>query len=260
MGGLGVLEICLGELEGESMEERRMRAINEQRKAREANSTNILFSALLQLLLSRWSSSLKTISVVTLGNALGYSLQQAFVAPTLLNEAFRLLLFHPTIENLTVKGWTPDSVEDSILGLAELTPSNLKSLFLPLYEAKSGISWSTLRHIAITCPKLQSLQCCIKPLSLIPKYTVPTTEALFHGLQTLTVGNSFPDLHSNKLHLIARHLDLLFPHLETITTFEHNAEAEPWIAVNELVSMCQTARMDERYRASAMQAAADGQT
>ena len=259
MSGLQMLNIWLGELEGESMEERRVRATKQQRKARESN--NILFSALLQLLPSRWSTSLKTISVV---NAFGHTLQQALIAPqaTLLNEAFRLLLFHPTVENLTVKGWTPDSVEDSILGLAELTPSNLKSLFLPLHEADSGISWSTLRHIAITCPKLRSLQCRIKPLSLIPKYSVPTTEALFHGLQTLSIGNSFPDLHSNKPHLIARHLDLLFPHLETITTFEHSAEAEPWIAVNELVDMCQTARMDERYRAlaSAMQAATDGQT
>lgn len=247
------LEIRLGELEGESEEERRMRAINEDKKVRAANS--IPFSALLQLLPSRWSASLKTISVV---NASGHYPQQVLIPPTLRNEAFRLLLFHPTIENLAVKGWTPDSVEDSILGLAEITPSNLKSLFLPLDEANSGISWSTLRHIAITCPKLQSLQCRIKPLSLIPKYTVQTTEALFHGLRTLSIGNSFPDLHSNELYLIARHLDLLFPHLETITTFEHNAEAEPWIVVNELVKMCQTARMDERYRVSAM--AADAMT
>ena len=239
------MEIRLGELEGESEEERRLRAINEQKRERGVN----IFSALLQLLPTRWSKSLKTISVV---NASGHSTQHVLI-PTLLNEVFRLLLFHPTIEKLTVKGWTPVSVEDSILGLAEMTPSNLKSLFLPLDEANSGISWSTLRHIAITCPKLQSLQCRIKPLSLIPKYTVPTTEVLFHGLQTLSVGNSFPDLHSNELYLIARHLDLLFPHLETITTFEHDTKAEPWIVVNELVKMCQTARIDERYRASAMQ-------
>ena len=235
------IEIRLVELEGESEEERRLK---EQRKVREP------FMSLLQLLPTSWSTSLKTISVI---NTFGHSPQLALIPPTLLNEAFRVLLFHPTIENLTVEGWTPDSVEDSILGLTELAPSNLKSLFLPLHEKKSGISWSAFRHIAITCPKLQSLRCRINPLSLIPKYTVPTTEVLFHGLRTLCVGNSFPDLHSNELYHIVRHLDLLFPHLETITTFEHNAEAEPWIVVNELVKMCQTARMDERYRASAMQ-------
>jgi hypothetical protein len=149
-----------------------------------------------------------------------------------------------------VKGWTPDSVENSILGLAELTPSRLKTLFLPL-EENSWISWSTLRHIAITCPNLQSLQCRIKPLSPIPKYTVPTTEVLFHGLRTLSVDNPFPDLHSNEFY-IARHLDLLFPHLETVTTFEHNKGAGPWIVINELIKMCQTARMDEKYRVSVM--------
>ena len=76
---------------------------------------------------------------------------------------------------------------------------------------------------------------------------------LIHGLQTLSVGNSFSDLHSKEFYLIARHLDLLFPHLEMITTFGPNAEAEPWNVVNELVKMCQTVRMDERYRASVMQ-------
>ncbi|KAF8801991.1 hypothetical protein BYT27DRAFT_7341616 [Phlegmacium glaucopus] len=113
------------------------------------------------------------------------------------------------------------------------------------------MSLSTLRHIAITCPKLESLQCRIEPLSLIPEYTVPTTEALFHGLRTLSVGNSSPHPDSKKLYLIARHLDLLFPHLETINTSkEHNGRQ--WVVVNELVKMCQTARMDERYRASIM--------
>ena len=232
--------------EAKKMGKKRMKATNKQKKAREAN--NILFSALLQLLHGQWSTSLKKISVV---NASGHSAQS-----TLLNEAFRLLLSHPTIKNLTVKGWAPDSVEDSILGLTELTSSNFKSLFLPFDEANSGISWSTLRHIAITCPKLQSLQCRIKPLSPIPEYS--TTEALFHGLRTLSVGNSSWDLQSNKHHLIARHLDHLFPHLETITTFNHRAgAAEPWIAVDELIKMCQTARMDQRYRTYAIQAAAD---
>ena len=244
------LEIRLEELEGESEEERRLRAINydEQKKVREDN--NMPYPALLQLLPTCWSTSLKTISVI---NTFGQSPQQVFIPPTLLNEAFRLLLFHPTIENLTVEGWTPDSVEDSILGLAEPAPSNLESLFLPLDEKRSGISWSTLRHIAITFPKLKSLQCRINPLSLIPKYTGPTTEVLSHGLRTLSVGNSFPDLHSNELYRIVRYLDLLFPHLEMITTFEHNAEAKPWTVVNELVKICQTVRMDERYRASTIQ-------
>ena len=234
------------ETETESESEGEGEAINEEKKAR-AREANILFSVLLRLL-PRWST-LKTISVV---NAFGHSPRQTF-ASTLLNEVFQLLLSHPTIENLTVKGWAPDSVEDSVLGLAESTPSNLKYLFLPFNEANSGISWSTLRRIAIACPKLQSLQCRIKPLSPIPEYIVPNTEALFHGLRTLFVGNSLPNPPSNKPHLIARHLDILFPHLETITTFEHNVEAEPWIVVRELVKLCQASRMDERYRALAIQ-------
>ncbi|KAF8801979.1 hypothetical protein BYT27DRAFT_7308374, partial [Phlegmacium glaucopus] len=236
-----LLELELKSLEGESEEERRLRAINERKeeKRRLDVYNNTPFVALLRLLPSRCAFS--------------HSPQQALIPPTLLKEAFRTLLLHPTIENLIVKGWRLDSVEDSILGLAELAPSNLKGLFLPLDETNSGISLSTLRHIAIACPKLESLRCCINPLSLIPEYTVPTTEALFHGLRTLSVGNLSPHWQpdSKKLYLIACHLDRLFPHLETINTSEeHNGEQ--WVVVNELVKMCQKARMDERFRASMM--------
>jgi hypothetical protein len=104
-----------------------------------------------------------------------------------------------------------------------------------------------LRRVAGTCPKLESFQCRINSLSLIPEYTVPTTEALSHGLQWLSVGNSSPLFDTKRLSLIARHLYLLFPNLKTINTSEeHNAEQ--WVIVDELVKMCQTARVDDMNR------------
>ena len=228
--------------EGESDEERRLRALNEQKKERERRLDNS-FVALLRLLSSRWSTSLKTVSV----SPLCCSSQHSSIPPIIPKEALQSLLFHPTIKNLIVEDWTVDCAEDSILGLS--APSNLKSLFLSLDETNPGISLSTLRHVALTCPKLEIFQCRIKALSLIPEYTAPTTETLFHGLRTLSVGNS--PLHTDfmELYLIARHLDLLFPHLEMIASSGEN-DVDQWIVVNELVKICQTARVDERYRAS----------
>ena len=242
-------ECRLENLEGESEEERRLRAINEQKREREEEERRMdnayndtSFITLLRMLSCRWSTSLKTVSL----SLFSHFPEQSLHPPTIPKEAFENVLFHPTLENLTITGWTLDSVEDSIFGL---TLSSLKTLSLPLDKRNSGISLSTLRHIAITCPKLESFQCRIEPLSLIPEYTVPTSKILSHGLRTLSVGNSAPLPDSKKLYLIARHLDLLFPHLETITPSEkHNAKQ--WAVVNELVKMCQMVRMDERYRQS----------
>lgn len=199
------------------------------------------FTELLRTLCSRWAASLKAVSVCQLGG----SFQRLLNPPTFPEETLRELLLLPAIENLEIKGWMLDSVE-SILNKAEPIP-NLKSLLLPLDETNSGISLPTLRHIAKTYPKLESFQCRIEPLSQIPEYPVPTTDALSHGLRTLSVGNSSPLPNAKRLHLIARHLYLLFPHLETINTSEeHNAEQ--WVIVDELVKMCQTARMDDMNR------------
>lgn len=168
--------------------------------------------------------------------------------PTFPKEIFQALLLLPAIENLEVKGWTLDFVE-SVLNGIHLLP-NLKSLLLPLDETNSGISLHSLRHIAKICPKLESFQCSIKSLSPIPEYPVPTTDALLHGLRELSVGNSSessPLSDIKQLRLIARHLYLLFPSLETIDTSPER-NAEQWIIVDELVKMCQMARADDMNR------------
>ena len=203
----------------------------------------VSFTELLRLLFHRWTISLKIVSVCQLSG----SFQCLLKPSTLPEEIFQKLLLLPAIESLEVKGWGLNSVE-SVLNVTESIP-NLKSLLLPLGRINSGISLPTLRRVAEICPKLELFQCNIQSLALIPEYTVPTTETLFHGLRTLSIGNLCPHPDSKKLYLIARHLDLLFPHLEKITTSEgHNAEQ--WVVVDELVKMCQTARMDERYRLS----------
>jgi hypothetical protein len=141
------------------------------------------------------------------------------------------MLLLPAFESLEVKGWVLDSVE-GVLSAAGQLP-NLKRLLLPLDGSNFGIYLPTLRHVAKICPKLESFQCFIDPLSPVPEYPVPANVGLSHGLRTLSVGRSFPLAHSvtNLKHpvtkrldyLIARHLYLLFFKLEMIkTSEEHN--------------------------------------
>lgn len=161
------------------------------------------------------------------------------------------MILLPAIESLEVKGWILDSVEGVLSAAAEPIP-NLKCLLLPLGEPNSGISLSTLRHVAKTCPKLESFQCYIDCLSPVPEYSISTDAGLSHGLQTLSVGSKFPLSIANPLakrrdYLIARHLYLLFPDLETISTFEEH-DAVLWVVVNDFVKIFQTARQDDLNR------------
>ena len=221
----------------------------EQQKARERLKEQLVrdyttaFIELIRSLCSRarWTTSLKAVSVCQWDK----SFQCILKPPTLPEETFRALLLLPAIEILEVKGWTLDFVE-SVLNAIPLLP-NLKSLLLPLDETNSGISLHTLRQVAENCPKLESFQCSIDTLSLIPEYPVPATDALSHGLRKLSVGNSFPLSDTKRLRLVARHLYLLFPRLETIDTSQ-GRNAEQWIIVDEFVKMFQTARMDDMNR------------
>ncbi|KAF8801992.1 hypothetical protein BYT27DRAFT_7173549 [Phlegmacium glaucopus] len=227
-------------------QEMQKKLLKEQERLARVAFYTVSFTELLQTLCSRWTASLKAVSV----SQSGESFRRLLEPPTLPEETFLELLLLPAIENLEVKGWMLDSIE-SVLEVIQPLP-NLRSLLLPLDETNSGISLFTLRHVAETCLKLESFQCRIESLSRIPEYTVPTTGALSHGLRLLSVGNSSPLSNTKQLKLIARHLYLLFPHLETISTSEeHNAEQ--WAIVDELVKMCQTARMDDSNRPSITQ-------
>ena len=202
------------------------------------------FVEIIRNLCSRWTTSLKAVSLCQQDES-----SQCFFNPTLPEETFRALLLLPAIENLEVRSWTLDCVE-SVLNAIQLLP-NLKSLLLPLDETNSGISLRALRHVAEICPKLESFQCSIKSLSQIPEYPVSTTNAaLSHRLRKLSVGNSSPLSNAKQLRLIARHLYLLFPRLETINTSQ-GRNAEQWIIVDELVKICQMAHMDDMDRPSA---------
>jgi len=229
----------------------------EMQKAREAqerllkeqeqlsfDAHTVSFTELLRELCCRWKASLKTVTICQIGGSFQCLLQP----PTFPEEMFRKMFLLPNIESLEVEGWILDSVEDILSAEAEPIP-NLKSLRLPLAvgETNFGISLSTLRDVAKICPSLESFQCHIQYLSQIPEYPIPTNAGLSHGLRKLSIGNSFPLPDSERLYLIARHLYLLFPKLETINTSEQHNAAQ-WVIVENFLKMFQTTRMDDLNR------------
>ena len=237
--------------EKENAEEAGWRREVQERLLKERERSTSLFDAhtlsfteLLRQLCCRWTASLKTVTVCQIGESFKCLLQP----PTLPEETFRTMLLLPAIKNLEVKGWSLNSVEGVLSAETEPIP-NLDSLLLPLAsgEANFGISLSTLRRVAQTFPKLNSFQCHIESLSQIPEYPIPTDLGLSHGLRKLSVGNSSLIPDNKQLYLIARHLYLLFPNLETINTSEEHNAAQ-WVIVDEFIKMFQTARMDDLNR------------
>ena len=191
------------------------------------------YTTILQTVSSRWSANLKTVKFDIL--------------PKLV---YGTLLCHPRLEILELKRWEPDSVEDFLSSMKSSGPKNLKQLHLPIDDPGSAISLSGLLDIAEACPMLEFLQCCIDTLSPIPEYSIPTTKALSHGLQSLFIANNPTPLWDfNQLLLVARHIYLTFPCLQTINSVE-GTNAEQWVRIRNLVKMFQAIREDDVCRFS----------
>jgi len=171
------------------------------------------------------------------------------IPPVLPKQVYGTLFCHPKIETLELKRWKLDSVEHFLSSLKSSSPQNLKHLHLPMDSADSAVSLSGLLNIAEACPMLESLHCCINTLPPIPQYSIPTTKALSHGLQILFVNNPTSLWDFNQLLLVARHLYLTFPRLQTIDTVD-GPDAEQWLRVRDLIKTFQAIRADDVYRFS----------
>ena len=201
------------------------------------------YTTILQTVSSRWSADLKTVKFNNLDKS--ESSRTLPTLPVLPKLVYEPLFCHAKLEILEFKQWKIDSVEDFLLSMKSSCPKNLKQLRLPVHDADSAISLSGLLDIAEACPMLESLHCSIDTRPPIPEYSVPTTKALSHGLQSLFVDNDPTSLWDfDQLLLVARHLYLTFPGLQTIA----GPNAEQWVRIRELVKIFQVIRQDDVYR------------
>ena len=229
----------------EAQIEKRLKAERVQRAQETFDLHTALYVNVLQTVSSRWSENLKSVKL----NQSGWFFQQSLIPPVLPKQVYGTLFRHPKIETLDFKGWKLGSIEDVIFSLKSSSPKNLKQLHLPIDDPDCrGVSLSDLLDIAKACPMLKSLQCYIDTLPPIPQYSIPTSEALSHGLQKLYVANDPTSLWDfNQLLLVARHLYLMFPRLETIDNVD-GPNAEQWVRVRDLFKVFQAVRKDNMYR------------
>ena len=110
---------------------------------------------------------------------------------------------------------------------------NIKSLCIPFTYAHNSTTLLALHSVAELCPHLQYLQMSVRTENL-PSFSV--TPVFSHGLEILSFGNSAV---GDPL-LVARHLDRLFPRLQSIEARRFSNE---WREVERLVHMCQDVRV-----------------
>ncbi|KAF8809429.1 hypothetical protein BYT27DRAFT_7254564 [Phlegmacium glaucopus] len=216
----------------------------QKRKQATFDHHTALYITVLETVSFRWSAHLKVVRF----NQLDQSSQPLSIAPTLPNQVYETLFYHPKIEILDFKRWKVDSMEDLLFSLKTSGPKNLKQLHLPIDGPCSAVSLSDLLDIAKACPMLESLQCCVSTLPPIPEYSVPTSKGLSHGLKALFVANDpTSPWDFDQLILVARHLYLLFPYLKALDIVE-GSNAEQWVRVRNLVKVFQTIHKDDMYR------------
>jgi len=112
----------------------------------------------------------------------------------------------------------------------------IKSLFVPFTHAHNSTTLLALHSVAEFCPHLKYLQMSIRTDNL-PSFSV--TPVFSHNLEIL----SFRDSTVGDPSLVARHLDLLFPRLQSIRAEKF---ANEWKEVEKLVHMCQDVRFHAR--------------
>jgi hypothetical protein len=166
-------------------------------------------------------------------------------SPILPFSSIAKILSHPILELLEVSGWKLDSLS---IPFSELSPK-LRVLHLPVEIGNMGVSLSDLRLIAESCPNIVSFQSSILDLKSTPVYDPleGASNALSHGLEILSVGNTSENSNPKDVLDIARHLFILFPYLKEIRTHE-GQNKEQWMYIHSLVQLLQTGRLDDAAR------------
>ncbi|KAF9531223.1 hypothetical protein CPB83DRAFT_904788 [Crepidotus variabilis] len=195
--------------------------------------------------LERWHETFKSVSLAVSG------LQVP--PPSISSSLFSKLLHSPQIERIDLSGFEIEDIHTSFDGLnTAVSHSKLQHLHIPFQPNRPGISLSRLRQIAEACPDLVSLQCRFENIADVKQHTLgeAAPNPMSHKLRVLNVGNIGQQLDPGILLHVARYLDVLFPHLESIKPLESASQnMSQWSFVGDMVKAFHSARLDDVARA-----------
>ena len=184
----------------------------------------------MTIVASKWSQSLKDLVIDAIRSGTAHRYYTIPKCLTLLTD------FHE-MQKFSLFDWKMENMDDDVRRLVMSWPK-LRILALPLDQ--TFISLSTLRIIAEKCPKLRHLSITLDA-STIPPFDI-SSESFGHKLESLTVGRAHSsNTQASMEHRIemARHLDLIFPHLKSINVSRNDVT---WTGIRDLDKLCQDVR------------------
>ncbi|KAH9474464.1 hypothetical protein JR316_0012923 [Psilocybe cubensis] len=174
-------------------------------------------------------------------------------SPRFPSEVLQVLLQSQSLEQICISGIGMDFIPANIFSESGCR-TKLKELQLPVHNDSVGIPLMSLRQIAETYPSLVSLRCAIDLCSPVPQSsdTSASNNPLTHKLKFLCVTDpnfvkEKSTVNEEKLHDIARHINILFPNLEDIIA-EGVDDFSYWKSIYRLVKLCRIAVVDEKRR------------
>ena len=196
--------------------------------------TNDQLLALTSRIASQWANCIRVVDMKPFRSTTFF-----FSGPT---EAIFSLTPCKVLEVLDFRGWSfGPSLNNTISDLAHSWPK-----LTSLYFSVDNITIPTLRTLALSCPLLNTLETNIN-LDDIPPINSTRGYALSHSLKILSAGDNGTTIQNSQvLLLVARHLNILFPHVKVTTHERYNVEQ--WLQIGEFVEVFQAVRKDDADR------------
>ncbi|KAF9484243.1 hypothetical protein BDN70DRAFT_161800 [Pholiota conissans] len=179
------------------------------------------------------------------------------------SSTFRTLLSCSTLKELHFAHWSLSRVDEILVDLAtssHIPKMEMERLRLPVNETlNSGIAISTLHLIAAYYPHILNFECFIQTADAISSSQLDD-DVVPCGLKYLSLGGQLSISMERKID-IAKHIYLLFPKLQEITTHEGPGyDADGWMIIYHLVRAHQEVSLiEETRRASARREKIGGQ-
>lgn len=207
-----------------------------------------LLQQTFEVLARRWGESLKSFMLSLQDTSEPTLLPNASHIPEIPLRLIQLWAEFRNLQTLDIRFWKLASLDDAIIQLAISWPQ-LQAFCLPLEPRGNPMSLSSLRCFVLHCPDLSLIQA---PINIAPDEMPILIAAgddvlhLKHKLAFLSVGSMVTPQHPL---IVARYINMLFPHLQMLDTHEGLNE-QHWKQIFDFVNLCQSVREDDRKRFS----------
>jgi hypothetical protein len=169
---------------------------------------------------------------------------------------FSALLNLHNMKNLVINGSAVSGSDEDFCLLACAFPKLMKLVVPPVYY-EHGRTLACLFYFSRYCPNLSTIKICIgfdilKNLDAIKNLPHPIPVNYGHPLKRLYINSQFGQIQPAHMLLVAQFLDLLFPNLSILESYDSNpTEASNWKEIHQIRMVLEATRINtlQHFRA-----------